>query len=138
MLITKQEILDTAYISTSFTVDNILDSAIITAQMTYAREAMSAPLYDDLVANPTTPEYAELLSDYVKPFLAFAIKSILFYQQIYESGTTPSVDEKLVYSEIFLIAKSKYNLLQQYCSQMGFSKYTQPQRIIKSGFLISK
>jgi len=138
MLITKQEILDIAYISTSFTVDDILDSAIITAQLTYAKEAMSAPLYDDIVANPTNPDYAELLSGYLKPFLAFAVKTILFYQQIYESGATPSVDEKMVYKEILLIAKSKYNLLQQYCSTMNFDKYTVPKRIIKSGFLVTK
>ena len=136
MLITKQEILDIAYISTSFTVDDILDSAIVTAEMTYAREAMSAPLYEALVADPANPVYAELLADYVKPFLAFAVKSILFYQQMYESGSTPSVDERLVYYEIYIIAKSKYNLLQQYCSQMGFTEYTPPKRIIKSGFLI--
>ena len=138
MLITKQEILDIAYISTTITVDDILDSAITTAEMTYAKEAMSASLYQDVSADPGNALYSVLLSDFVKPFLAYAVKSILFYQQMYESGSTPSTDDSLVYSEIYLIAKSKYNLLQSYCASAGFEKYTSPTHITKAGFLIKR
>ena len=138
MLITKQEILDIAYISTTITVDDILDSAITTAEMTYAREAMSASLYADVSDNPTNPLYTALVAEYINPFLAYAVKSILFYQQMHESGATPSADDRLVYSEIYLIAKSKYNLLQSYCAAASFEKYTSPTHITKAGFLIKR
>ena len=136
MLITKQEILDIAYISTTITVAEILDSAITTAELTYVREAMSASLYEDVSANPTNPDYATLITDYIKPFLAYSVKAILFYQQMYEGGSTPSADDELVYTEIYLIAKSKYNILQEYCSSQVFTSYVSPKYKLKSGFLI--
>ena len=136
MLITKQEILDIAYISTTITVDDILESAISTAELTYARVAMSASLFEDVSANPTDSKYATLLSVYVKPFLAYATKAILFYQQMYEGGATPSSDDDVVFTEIYLMAKSKYNILQQYCSSQDFTSYVTPKYKLKSGFLI--
>jgi len=136
MLITKQEILDIAYISTTITVDDILDSAISTAELTYARVAMSASLFEDVSANPSDSKYATLLSVYVKPFLAYATKAILFYQQMYEGGATPSSDDDVVFTEIYLMAKSKYNILQQYCSSQDFTSYVTPKYKLKSGFLI--
>jgi hypothetical protein len=136
MLITKQEILTIAYISTTITVDDTLDSAITTAELTYARQAMSASLFEDVSANPSDSKYAILLSDYLKPFLAFAVKAILFYQQMYESGASPSADDRVVFSEIYVTAKSKYGLLQNYCSTQDFTSYTAPAYKLKSGFLI--
>ena len=73
MLITKQEIIDIAYISTTITVADILDSAISTAELTYAQEAMSDSLYEDVSTNPSDPVYNTLLTDYIKPFLALII-----------------------------------------------------------------
>ena len=136
MLITQQEILDIAYISTTITVDDILEAAITTAELTYVREAMSTSLFEDVSANPTDSKYATLLSDYVKPFLAYATKAILFYQQMYEGGATPSSDDDVVFTEIYLMAKSKYNILQQYCLSQDFTSYVTPKYKLKSGFLI--
>ncbi len=136
MLITKQEILDIAYISTTITVDDILESAITTAELTYARQAMSTALFEDVSANPTASKYATLLADFAKPFLAYAVKAILFYQQMYEGGTTPSTDDNIVFSEIYAMAKSKYNLLQTYCETQNFTSYVAPEYKLKSGFLI--
>ena len=136
MLITKQEILDIAYISSTITVDEILDSAITTAELTYVREAMSASLYVDVSTNQTNPDYATLIADYIKPFLAYSVKAILFYQQMFEGGTTPSSDDELVYTEIYLIAKSKYNILQSFCASTNFDCYTAPAFKLRSGFLI--
>ena len=76
--------------------------------------------------------------DFVKPFLAYAVKSTLFYQQMFEGGATPSASDDVVYTEIYLIAKSKYNLLQSYCANANFEHYTAPSFKLKSGFLIKK
>ncbi len=138
MLITKQEIIDTAYISTTITEAEILDSVIASIQNGYTREAMSPTLYGDLVLNPTKPEYAELLSDYVKPFIAHAVKASLFYQQMSESGNTPSIEDNLVYTEVFGIAKAKYTALQSFSASQGFIQYTSPLSRLKAGFLIKK
>jgi hypothetical protein len=136
MLITKQEIIDIAYISSTITVDEILDSAITTALQTYAREAMSESLYNDVLANSDKAEFELLLSDYLKPFLAYAVKSILFYQQIHKGTTSPTTEDQLVYEEIYILAKSKYNILQSFCASSNFSSYIKPQYVTKAGFLI--
>ncbi len=136
MLITKAEIITTAYISTTITEAEILDSVIASIQNGYTREAMSPTLYGDLVLNPTKPEYAELLSDYVKPFIAHSVKAALFYQQIFEGGNTPSNEDQLVYNEIFGIAKTKYVALQSYCASQNFIQYTAPTYKLKAGFIL--
>ncbi len=138
MLITKQEILDIAYISSTITVDNILDAAIQTAEWSFARTAMSNTLYEHVSAYPSNTNYTILLSEFVKPFIAYSTKSLMFWQQIYEGALTASSADQAIYTEIYGIAKQKYTALKQYCAAQGFTYYTAPAAVLIAGFLVKR
>jgi hypothetical protein len=138
MLITKQEVLNIAYISSTITVDDILTAAIHTAEWSYARVAMSSSLYEHVAAYPSNTNYTTLLSDFIKPFIAYFSKTLMFWQQIQEGSLSPSTNDQSIYLSIYDTAKQKYAALQNYCASGGFEHYSEPVARLRAGFLIKR
>ena len=65
-LMTPLEIITIAYI-TELDPAMIKDSFILNTQVQYIKPALTTPLYDDVLLDPTGSLYSTLVDDYIKP-----------------------------------------------------------------------
>lgn len=70
-LITQAEIVTLAINNPSFDTALIKDYYIYAAEYDYLRPILTEDLYDFILAGSLTGKFATLLSDYIKPYLAF-------------------------------------------------------------------
>jgi len=154
-LITSTEVISLAYI-TELDPTMIKDEVIVTAERKYIRPILSAPLYEDVLANQQ--QYSTLIDQYVKPCLAFYVKFSMMNQQLLETsqytpGADPSLSPVLVeistavllpkdhrrdaLREVLLIAKYKEALLYEYVISQNYTLYEKPNSRRINGFRIS-
>ena len=156
-LMTPLEIISLAYI-TELDPAMIKDSFILTAQIQYIKPALTAPLYDDVVLDPTGTLYATLVNEYIKPCLAYYVKGNMLNQQLletsqYTTGSDPSLAQSLmdvsnavmispehrrdIVKEVFAMAKYKLDLLVAFLVDQEFPLYTLPTTHRINGFIIT-
>ena len=154
-LITATETIAIAYI-TELDPTMIKDEIIVTAERKYIRPILSAPLYEDVVANQQ--QYSTLIDQYVKPCLAFYVKFSMMNQQLLETSQyTPGADPNLspvlveistavllpkdhrrdALHEVLLIAKYKEALLYEFIVTQNYTLYEKPNSRRINGFRIS-
>lgn len=135
-LITAAEVNTLAFITP---VDplSILDEFIVTAEAKYIVPAITQPIYDDLSVYPGI--YTSLIDEYIKPYLAFCVKLLLYNQYLTETGTfsIPTQQRWDVIQEIIVISKAKKNLLLGHLSPAVYPLYVPAANKIISGFRIS-
>ena len=133
-LITPSEVNAIAFI-TPLDPSVILEEFIATAEAKYIVPAITQPIYDDLFLNPAL--YATLIEIYIKPYLAFCVKLMLYNQLLTESGTfsVPTQQRWDVVQELTVITKTKRNLLISNMTQATYSLYIPPTKKRISGIL---
>ena len=145
-LMSPLEIITIAYI-TELDPAMIKDSFILTAQVQYIKPALTAPLYDDVLLDPSGALYGTLVEDYIKPCLAYYVKGNMLNQQLletsqYTTGSDPALAQSLmdvstavmispehrrdIVKEVFAMAKYKLDLLMAYLIEQEFPLYTLP------------
>ena len=134
-LITPTEVNTLAFITPVDPV-SILEEFIVTAESKYIVPAITQPVYDDLSVNPGI--YTTLIDEYIKPYLAFCVKLLLYNQYLAETGTfsIPTQQRWDVIQEITVIAKAKNNLLVNHLSPSLYPLYAAPYKKRITGFLI--
>ena len=156
-LMTPLEIISIAYI-TELDPAMIKDSFILTAQVQYIKPVLTAPLYDDVLLDPSGALYGTLVEDYIKPCLAYYVKGNMLNQQLletsqYTTGSDPALAQSLmdvstavmispehrrdIVKEVFAMAKYKLDLLVAYLIEQEFPLYTLPTARRVSGFIIT-
>ena len=155
-LMSPLEIISIAYI-TELDPAMIKDSFILTAQVQYIKPVLTAPLYDDVLLDPSGALYGTLVEDYIKPCLAYYVKGNMLNQQLletsqYTTGSDPALAQSLmdvstavmispehrrdIVKEVFAMAKYKLDLLVAYLIEQEFPLYTLPTSRRIGGFII--
>ena len=114
----------------------ILEEIIMAAETKYIAPAVTQLIYDDLSVNPglyTTP-----ISEYIKPYLAFCVKLLLYNQYLTETGTfdIPTQQRWDVVQEIIVISKAKKTLLVNHLSAALYPLYVAPVNKRITGFIV--
>ena len=114
----------------------ILEEIIMAAETKYVAPAVTQLVYDDLSVNPGL--YATLISDYIKPYLAFCVKLLLYNQYLTETGTfdIPTQQRWDVVQEIIVISKAKKTLLVNHLSAALYPLYVAPVNKRITGFIV--
>ena len=114
----------------------ILEEIIMAAETKYIASAVTQLVYDDLSVN--TGLYATLISDYIKPYLAFCVKLLLYNQYLTETGTfdIPTQQRWDVVQEIIVISKAKKTLLVNHLSAALYPLYVAPVNKRITGFIV--
>ena len=156
-LMSPLEIISIAYI-TELDPAMIKDSFSLTAQVQYIKPVLTAPLYDDVLLDPSGALYGTLVEDYIKPCLAYYVKGNMLNQQLletsqYTTGSDPALAQSLmdvstavmispehrrdIVKEVFAMAKYKLDLLTAYLIEQEFPLYTVSTSRRIAGFIIS-
>jgi len=90
----------------------ILDEIIQVAETKYIIPALTKPICDDLSVHPGI--YATLISDYLKPYLAYCVKYLLYSQYYSETLSTSNFDKSRedVLNETNVIIQAKKTCLK--------------------------
>ena len=134
-LITPSEVNTLAFI-TPVDPATILEEIINTAETKYLVPVITQPVYDDLSVHPGM--YTTLVNDYIKPYLAFCVKLLLYNQYLTETGTfdIPTQQRWDVVQEIVVITKAKKTLLISHLSTSLYPLYTVPVNTRITGFIV--
>ena len=119
-----------------------IDSALIpeeiiqVAEIKFIIPAITKPVYDDLYVHPGI--YATLISDYIKPYLAYCVKYLLYSQYYSETLSTASFDKSReeIVNETNLIIQAKKDLLKTHLTNGIYPLYSLPFKKRISGFII--
>lgn len=154
-LISASDVISLAYL-TGIDRSLVKDEVIITAELKYIKPALTAALYADIIVNPAS--YATLISDYIKPCLAFFVKASLLNQQLLETaqytpGADPAASHSLIevttavlippghrrdtLKEVLSIAYAKLTILREYVIAQNYPLYTIPASRRVAGFRIT-
>ena len=116
---------------------SILIEFILTAEAKYIVPALTQPVYDDLSVNPGL--YTTLIDEYIKPYLAFCVKLMLYNQYLAETGTfsIPTQQRWDVVQEIIVILKAKKKMLAEHLTPAVYPLYIAPVEKRITGFLIT-
>lgn len=114
----------------------ILDEIISAAEESFIIPAITQPVYNDLSVNPGM--YSTLVQEYIKPYLAFCVKLLLYNQYLTGTGTftIPTQQRWDVIQEITVISKAKKNLLVKYLSASAYPLFKAASSRRITGFLI--
>ena len=114
----------------------ILDEIIQIAETKYIIPAISKPVYDDLSVHPGI--YATLISEYIKPYLAYCVKYLLYTQYYSESLSTSNFDKSRddIVNETNVILQAKKDLLKTHLTSGIYPLYSLPVKKRISGFII--
>ena len=134
-LITPSEVNTLAFI-TPVDPATILEEIINTAETKYLVPVITQPVYDDLSVHPGM--YTTLVNDYIKPYLAFCVKLLLYNQYLTETGTfdIPTQQRWDVVQEIVVITKAKKTLLISHLSAALYPLYSVPVKTRITGFIV--
>ena len=114
----------------------ILDEIIQIAETKYIIPAITKPVYDELSVHPRI--YATLIVDYIKPYLAYCVKFLL-YSQYYSDALKASNFDKLkeeIVNETNVIIQAKKDLLKTHLTNGVYPLYSLPVKKRISGFII--
>ncbi len=134
-LITPSEVNTLAFI-TPVDPATILEEIINTAETKYLVPVITQPVYNDLSVHPGM--YTTLVNDYIKPYLAFCVKLLLYNQYLTETGTfdIPTQQRWDVVQEIVVISKAKKTLLISHLSTTLYPLYSVPVNTRITGFIV--
>ena len=114
----------------------ILDEIIQIAETKYIIPAITKPVYDDLSVHPGI--YATLILDYIKPYLAYCVKYLLYSQYYSETLSTSNFDKSReeIVNNTNVILQAKKELLKTHLTSGVYPLYTFPVKRRISGFFI--
>ena len=114
----------------------ILDEIIQIAETKYIIPAISKPVYDDLSVHPGI--YATLIAEYIKPYLAYCVKYLLYTQYYSEILSTSNFDKSRddIVNETNIIIQAKKDLLKTHLTSGIYPLYSLPVKKRISGFFI--
>lgn len=138
----------------------IKDSFISNAEIQYIKPALGAALFNDIKAHFSDPAYATLITDYLRPCLAYFIKAAMLNQILietsqYTTGSSPALAQSLVdvstavliptdhrrdmVSDVFNTAFYKLGLLTAYmtANASSYPLYVAPVSARIAGFRIT-
>jgi hypothetical protein len=114
----------------------ILDEIIQIAETKYIIPAITKPVYDDLSVHPGI--YATLILDYIKPYLAYCVKYLLYSQYYSETLSTSNFDKSReeIVNNTNVILQAKKELLKTHLTSGVYPLYNLPVKKRISGFFI--
>jgi len=114
----------------------ILEEIIQIAETKYIIPAITKPIYDDLSVHPVI--YATLISDYIKPYLAYCVKYLLYSQYYSETLSTSNFDKSReeIVNDTNVVIQAKKELLKTHLSNGIYPLYSLPVKKRISGFII--
>ena len=114
----------------------IMDEIIQVAETKYINPAITKPIYDDLSVHPGI--YAPLISDYIKPYLAYCVKYLLYSQYYSETLSTSNFDKSReeIINNTNVILQAKKELLKTHLTSGVYPLYNLPVKKRISGFFI--
>jgi hypothetical protein len=134
-LLTPTEVNQIAFISP---IDSalILDEIIQVAETKFIIPAITKSIYDDLSVHPGI--YATLIVDYIKPYLAYCIKFLLYSQYYSDALKASSFDKSKeeIVNETNVIIQEKKDLLKTHLTNGVYPLYSLPVKKRISGFII--
>ena len=134
-LVTATEVNQIAFITP---IDSalILEEIIQIAETKYIIPAITKPIYDDLSVHPGI--YATLISDYIKPYLAYCVKYLLYSQYYSETLSTSNFDKSReeIVNNTNVILQAKKELLKTHLTSGVYPLYNLPVKKRISGFFI--
>jgi hypothetical protein len=155
MLISKSDIVSLAYITNID--DNLIKDEVIDAVIhTYLVPVLTESFFFEISGDPNA--YADLIDKYIKPFVAFYVKYLLYSQQLFEtaqySSPDPSKAPKLfdpsvsslissdvhrtLLKNILFLARQKEQLLINHLNTGIYHLYTAPVSKRISGIIINR
>ena len=134
-LVTATEVNQIAFITP---IDSalILEEIIQIAETKYIIPAITKPVYDDLSVHPGI--YATLISEYIKPYLAYCVKYLLYSQYYSETLSTSNLDKSReeIVNDTNVIIQAKKDLLKTHLTSGIYPLYCSPVKKRISGFII--
>ena len=132
-IITAQEInaiAFTEHIDLALIDDEILNAA----ERKFLISAITKPVYDDLSVHPG--KYTILTADYIKPFLAYGTKFILYSQYYYKMNLTSITiqQRESILNETTVILDERKNLLINHLLSGLYPLFIAPSKKRISGF----
>ncbi|MDO9257941.1 MAG: hypothetical protein Q7U54_20680 [Bacteroidales bacterium] len=114
----------------------ILDEIIQIAETKYIIPAITKPVYDDLSVHPGI--YATFILDYIKPYLAYCVKYLLYSQYYSETLSTSNFDKSReeIVNNTNVILQAKKELLKTHLTSGVYPPYNLPVKKRISGFFI--
>jgi len=116
----------------------ILDEIIQVAETKYIIPAITKPVYDDLSVHPGI--YATLITEYIKPYLAYCVKFLLYSPYYPETLSASSLGKSRedILNETNIIIRAKKELLVNQLSSGNYLLYSPPQKKLTAGFLVKR
>jgi hypothetical protein len=114
----------------------ILDEIITAAETKFIIPAITKLVYDDLSVHPGI--YTTLIADYIKPYLAYCVKFLLYSQYLNESSSDATMLQQRgdVVNESNTISQVKKTLLINHLLSGVYPLYVSPVKKRITGFLI--
>jgi len=114
----------------------ILEEIIQIAETKYIIPAITKPIYNDLSVHPGI--YATLIKDYIKPYLAYCVKYLIYTQYYSEILSTSNFDKSRddIVNETNVILQAKKDLLKTNLTSGIYPLYSLPVKKRISGFFI--
>lgn len=114
----------------------ILDEIITAAESKFIIPAITKPVYDDLSIHPGI--YTTLIVDYIKPYLAYCVKFLLYSQHLNESSADATILQQRgdAVNESNTISLVKRTLLINHLLSGTYPLYVPPVKKRITGFLI--
>ena len=114
----------------------ILEEIIQIAVIKFIIPAITKPVYDDLSVHPGI--YATLIPEYIKPYMAYCVKFLLFSQYYSEALKASSFDKSReeIVNDANVILQAKKDLLKTHLTSGVYPLYSLPVKKRISGFFI--
>jgi len=134
-LLTATEVNRIAFISS---IDSALipDGIIQVAETKFLIPAITKPVYDDQSVHPDI--YATLIAEYIKPYLAYCVKYLLYSQFFSDALLSSNLDKSRedIVNETNVIIQAKKDLLKNQLASGIYPLYCLPVKKRISGFII--
>lgn len=136
-IITSNEIISIAF-SEPFDSALISDEIIGAAETKFIIPTITKPVYDDLSVHPGI--YTTLVADYIKPYLAYCVKFLLYCQYLNEPAQDVTILQQRgdIVNESSTISQLKKTLLINHLLTGIYPLYVPPVKKRITGFLINK
>ena len=114
----------------------ILEEIIQIAEIKFIIPAITKPVYDDLSVHPGI--YVTLIPEYIKPYMAYCVKFLLFSQYYSEALKASSFDKSReeIVNDANVILQAKKDLLKTHLTSGVYPLYSLPVKKRISGFII--
>lgn len=116
----------------------ILEEIIQIAEIKYIIPALTKPVYNDLSVHPDV--YEVLMADYIKHYLAYCVKYLLYSQYFSESLLSSNLDKPKaeIVNETNVILRAKRELLDNQLSSGNYPLNILTPKKLAAGFLVKR